>query len=112
MYTYEGTNAVSNARTAISIFAILFLIVGIVLIVFGITDYEDWAITVGLSLAGGSIPLFILNAVLKGFQSITRACETYLKDKEKKEFLKEEEHSIDAALKHMENIKANKEQQI
>ncbi len=85
MFMYEGTNAVSNARTAISIFATLFIVGGIFLLIYGTDAYEDWAVIMGLSLLGASIPLFITRAVLRGFESVVRASETYLKRIEEEE---------------------------
>lgn len=91
MYMYEGTNAVNNAKITTAVFAILFLVAGVILLVYGIGDYEEWAVITGLSLLGATIPLFIARAVLRGFQSVVRASETYLKGIEEKEVQKAKE---------------------
>lgn len=100
MYMYEGTNAVNNAKITTAVFAILFLVAGVILLVYGIGEYEEWAITAGLSLAGVSIPLFIARAVLRGFQSVVRASETYLKrvEEEESQKAKAEHKTIEVPL--------------
>lgn len=92
MYMYEGTNAVNNAKIATAVFAILFLAAGVILLIYGISDYEEWAVITGLSLLGASIPLFIARAVLRGFQSVVRASETYLKRVEEESQKAKAEH--------------------
>lgn len=91
MFIYEGTGAVRNARIATIIFAWLFIVAGIVLLIYGVSDFEDWAVITGLSLIGASIPLFIAGGVLRGFQSVVRASEVYLKEFEERESTKARE---------------------
>lgn len=83
MDRYEGSHAVQNARLAIIIFAWIFLIVGVVASIIGLTyDYSiDWSILyAGIILIVAGISNCILNAVLKGFEQIVNASETYMEE--------------------------------
>lgn len=91
MYMYEGTNAVNNAKITTAVFAFLLLIGGTFILIYGLGNYEDSAVIAGISLMCASIPLFITRAVLRGFQSVVRASETYLKGIEEKEAQKAKE---------------------
>lgn len=93
MYMYEGTNAVRSARITAAVLAIILVVAGILLFIYGVSDFEDWAVQTGIALALASIPFFIVKGALRGLQSITRASETYLKGIEEKEAQKaKEEH--------------------
>lgn len=81
MNRFEGSSAVSNARTAILALAWLFLVVGIIVLIIGfMADYLiSWElVTLGVSLLFMGVVQFIMNAVLKGFEQIVMANETYM----------------------------------
>lgn len=75
MNANEGTNAVQNARFVITILGVLSLIGGVIAMV--LTEF-----VLGGALVASAICDFILNAILKGFERITRACEMYIEKEE------------------------------
>lgn len=94
MERYEGSDGVSNARTAIVILAVLLLIGGLITSIVGLmgeTSYYGniheiyWnVVAYGLFCLFLSISLFITNAVLKGVEHIAKASEMYMEELRKK----------------------------
>lgn len=94
MERYEGSDGVSNARTAIVILAVLLLIGGLITLIVGLigeTSYYGniheiyWnVVAYGLFCLFLSISLFITNAVLKGVEHIAKASEIYMEEVKKK----------------------------
>ena len=94
MERYEGSDGVSNARTAIVILAVLLLIGGLITSIVGLmgeTSYYGniheiyWnVVAYGLFCLFLSISLFIANAVLKGVEHIAKASEMYMEELRKK----------------------------
>lgn len=80
MNRYEGSHAVQNARLAIIILAWLCFIVGIVLFFIGISDYRInlQFVYLGIALIFSGVLSCISNAILKGFEKITKASEIYV----------------------------------
>ena len=72
----RGYNSVDNAQSAVTVFAWLCLMVGIILLI--LTLAYDGPVGIGIALIGISIPLFITRGVLEGFKSVVRAAEKYL----------------------------------
>ena len=71
MNANEGTNAVQNARFFIVVIGALSLIGGVIAML--MTEF-----VLGGALIASAICNFVLNAILKGFESITKACELYI----------------------------------
>lgn len=83
MNRYEGSNAVQNARFAVIITGTLAMAIGVVMAFIGFASgYDvDWNIVVpGILFIGIGIGQFILNAVLKGFEQVVNASETYMEE--------------------------------
>ena len=83
MDRYEGSAAVENARTAILIIGGLLLTAGFVLVMIGCFAYyrAEWPLVVsGIAAMASSIGFFILNAILKGFEQVVNASETYMEE--------------------------------
>lgn len=76
----RGYNSVDNAQSAVTVFAWLFLMVGIILFILTLT--YDGPVGIAIALIGISIPLFITRGVLEGFKSVVRAAEKYLDQEE------------------------------
>lgn len=95
MERYEGSSAVSRARTAINVFIWISFFGCLISFLLGI-DFgygADWTIIyIGIALALNGIVCCLANAILKGFEQIVRASETYLEktDREKIERKAEE----------------------
>ena len=79
----NGYNSVDNAQSAVTVFAWLFLMVGIILFILTLT--YDGPVGIAIALIGISIPLFITRGVLEGFKSVVRAAEKYLDQEESTE---------------------------
>lgn len=79
----RGYNSVDNAQSAVTVFAWLCLMVGIILFI--PTLAYDGPVGIGIALIGISIPLFITRGVLEGFKSVVRAAEKYLDQEESTE---------------------------
>lgn len=79
----RGYNSVDNAQSAVTVFAWLCLMVGIILLI--LTLAYDGPVGIGIGLIGISIPLFITRGVLEGFKSVVRAAEKYLDQEESTE---------------------------
>lgn len=79
----RGYNSVDNAQSAVTVFAWLCLMVGIILFI--LTLAYDGPVGIGIALIGISIPLFITREVLEGFKSVVRAAEKYLDQEESTE---------------------------
>lgn len=97
MEKHEGTNAVSNARIAIKVFAWLFMFGGIIVMLYGFAKsyFTEWNLVIaGISLIIMSALHFIIAAILKGFGMIVKASETYIKNEEDKVSEKIEDKTI------------------
>lgn len=79
----RGYNSVNNAQSAVTVFAWLCLMVGIILLI--LTLAYDGPVGIAIALIGTSIPLFITRGVLEGFKSVVRAAEKYLDQEESTE---------------------------
>ena len=79
----RGYNSVDNAQSAVTVFAWLCLMVGIILLI--LTLAYDGPVGIAIALIGTSIPLFITRGVLEGFKSVVRAAERYLDQEESTE---------------------------
>jgi FtsH-binding integral membrane protein len=79
----RGYNSADNAQSAVTVFAWLCLMVGIILLI--LTLAYDGPVGIGIALIGISIPLFITRGVLEGFKSVVRAAEKYLDQEESTE---------------------------
>ena len=79
----RGYNSVDNAQSAVTVFAWLCLMVGIILFI--LTLAYDGPVGIAIALIGTSIPLFITRGVLEGFKSVVRAAEKYLDQEESTE---------------------------
>lgn len=79
----RGYNSVDNAQSAVTVFAWLCLMVGIILFI--LTLAYDGPVGISIALIGISIPLFITRGVLEGFKSVVRAAEKYLDQEESTE---------------------------
>lgn len=113
MEQYEGTNAVSNARTAIIIIGVMFLIAGFILMITGFigeTEYYMishheilWPLVIyGAGCMMSAIFCFIINAILKGFEHLVFAGEIYMREVEKsKEVVDERKKNTDAKIEYL-----------
>lgn len=79
----RGYNSVNNAQSAVTVFAWLCLMVGIILLI--LTLAYDGPVGIGIALIGISIPLFITRGVLEGFKYVVLAAEKYLDQEESTE---------------------------
>lgn len=97
MKKYEGTNAVSNAKDCVKVFAWIFLIAGVISCIVGFADgiSIDWSmVIIGISLAFMAGVHFIIADILIGFGKVVKACETYIKNEEDKVFEQTEDKTI------------------
>lgn len=72
-----------NARLAVIITGVLAMLTGVVMAFIGLFNsyIVNWGlVTPGLMLMGVGIAQFILNAVLKGFEQVVNASETYMEE--------------------------------
>lgn len=79
---WKGSNAVDSARTWIAIFSWITIIAGILIAVINVFEFEIFL--AGCCVIGVGISGLILKNVLRGFETIVKASEAYLKDKEDK----------------------------
>ena len=91
MERYEGSDGVSNARTAIVILAVILLFIGIVTSLIGFVGEGSYVhkiywdvVAYGLFFLFLFISLFITNAFLKGVEHIAKASEMYMEELRKK----------------------------
>lgn len=75
---WKGSNAVSSARIWIAIFSWIAIIAGLIVII--LEGYEFEMFLTGCCIIGAGISGLILKAVLKGFETIVKASEIYLKE--------------------------------
>ena len=113
MEQYEGSNAISNARTAVIILAVMFLIAGFILMITGFigeTEYYMiahheilWSLVIyGTGCVMSAIFCFILNAILKGFEHLVLASEVFMREVEKdKEVVDERKKRTDAKIEYL-----------
>ena len=87
---WKGSNAVDTARTWIGLFSWIAIIAGILVIVFGEMEFE--AFLIGCTIIGAGISGFIFKGILRGFETIVRASEAYLQDRQE---LKDKAAEID-----------------
>ena len=76
---YEGSDAVSSAKTAIAILSWLIIIIGILFVATPIFDDPS----MGFVFLGMGVSGLILKSILKGFYSVVLASEEYLTEKAK-----------------------------
>lgn len=75
---WKGSNAVNTSRIWLAIFSWIFIIIGIPMLLLG-GDTKVACILIGVGISG-----LILSGVLRGFNTIVKASEAYLKDREDK----------------------------
>lgn len=79
---WKGSAAVDSARTWIAVFSWITIIAGILIAVIGGFEFEIFL--AGCCVIGAGISGLILRNVLRGFETIVKASEAYLKDREDK----------------------------
>lgn len=79
---WKGSAAVDSARTWIAIFSWITIITGILIAVINVFEFEIFL--AGCCVIGVGISGLILRNVLRGFGTIVKASEAYLKDREDK----------------------------
>ena len=77
---WKGSSAVESARKWIAVFSWITIIAGILVIIFGGIEFEMFLI--GCCIIGAGISGLILKGILRGFETIVTASETYLRDRQ------------------------------
>ena len=77
---WKGSYAVGSARTWIAVFSWLAIIAGILVVIFTGIEFEMFL--VGCCIIGSGISGLIIKGILRGFETIVVASETYLRDKQ------------------------------
>lgn len=79
-YFGGGSEAVRSARKWIAVFSWIAILSGIGIIAIGGIEFEVFL--VGCGVVGAGISGLILKGILKGFETVVKASETYLKSRE------------------------------